>query len=159
MTQLEFCRVYDEQAIAHAHAGESTNIPGVGDHVYVPDERESSVYVYVKVAGRRFFYDEQGHLTTVRLSCYELLNEEELLSNRGRSGHQGGVPLNTALDFYRPSADALTLIPLFCCPRCASVLTVHQPDPELPDCLLATCDDCTSWYLTNSSGSELSPIR
>ena len=50
-------------------------------------------------------------------------------------------------------------VPLSCCPRCGCSLTLHQPDPELADRLLATCDDCKSWYLTNPSGAVLSPVR
>jgi hypothetical protein len=43
----------------------------------------------------------------------------------------------------------------FCCPNCESSLTLHQPDPELPERLLATCDDCKSWYVTGPPGREL----
>ncbi len=46
----------------------------------------------------------------------------------------------------------------FCCPQCESFLTLHQPDPELPDRLLATCEDCKSWYLTAPKGNSLIPI-
>jgi len=42
-----------------------------------------------------------------------------------------------------------------CCPRCECNLTLHQPDPELADQLLATCDECKSWFLTNSEGVGL----
>lgn len=44
------------------------------------------------------------------------------------------------------------------CPRCESSLSIHQPDTELPDRLLATCDECKSWFLANSDGSVLVPI-
>lgn len=33
------------------------------------------------------------------------------------------------------------------CERCEAPLTLHQPDPDLPDRLLSTCDDCKSWYV------------
>ena len=33
-----------------------------------------------------------------------------------------------------------------CC-DCKKELTVHQPDEERPDQLLATCDHCGAWYL------------
>lgn len=46
-----------------------------------------------------------------------------------------------------------------CCPRCENSLTLHQPDPELPNRLLATCDECKSWFLANSNGVPLAPIR
>jgi hypothetical protein len=45
-----------------------------------------------------------------------------------------------------------------CCPRCEYSLTLHQPDPELPDRLLATCDECKAWFLTDSDGVKLIAI-
>jgi hypothetical protein len=45
-----------------------------------------------------------------------------------------------------------------CCPSCESPLAFHQPDPELTDRLLATCDECKSWYVTDTRGSQLIPI-
>jgi hypothetical protein len=44
----------------------------VGDLVYVPDDKDSGVYAYVKVASRRFYYSQAGELTMIRLAC-ELL--------------------------------------------------------------------------------------
>ena len=35
----------------------------------------------------------------------------------------------------------------FACPNCAEGLTLHQPDEELPDRLLGTCDGCKTWVL------------
>jgi hypothetical protein len=46
----------------------------------------------------------------------------------------------------------------FCCPRCEFSLTFHQPDPDLPDRLLATCDECKSWFLANNDGTILVPV-
>lgn len=46
-----------------------------------------------------------------------------------------------------------------CCPHCEYRLTLHQPDPELPNRLLATCDECKSWFLTDSVGAKLVVIR
>ena len=45
-----------------------------------------------------------------------------------------------------------------CCPRCENSLTMHQPDPQLPDRLLATCDDCKSWFLATGEGVDLTPL-
>jgi hypothetical protein len=45
-----------------------------------------------------------------------------------------------------------------CCPACESSLTLHQPDPELPDRLLAVCEECRAWYLATSEGSSLTKI-
>jgi hypothetical protein len=42
-----------------------------------------------------------------------------------------------------------------CCPRCEAGLTLHQPDPELPDRLLATCDECKAWFITRADAIEL----
>jgi hypothetical protein len=44
------------------------------------------------------------------------------------------------------------------CPQCGSPLTLNQPDPELANRLLGTCDDCKSWYVTNRKGTNLTPI-
>jgi uncharacterized protein YbaR (Trm112 family) len=33
------------------------------------------------------------------------------------------------------------------CPRCRENLFVHQPDPEMPERLLGTCEACKSWYV------------
>jgi len=59
---------------------------------------------------------------------------------------------------WRPSDQVAPESLAICCPNCEYALTLHQPDPELPDRLLATCDDCKSWYLTNPNGTELSPL-
>jgi hypothetical protein len=47
---------------------------------------------------------------------------------------------------------------LLCCPRCENGLTLHQPDPQLADRLLATCEDCKSWYLTDGNGDSLKSV-
>lgn len=42
------------------------------------------------------------------------------------------------------------------CPRCRSPLDLHQPDPDRPDRLLATCGGCGAWYLPgHAAGGEL----
>jgi hypothetical protein len=33
------------------------------------------------------------------------------------------------------------------CPGCGSALDFHQPDPRLPLRLLATCPNCSGWYI------------
>jgi hypothetical protein len=33
------------------------------------------------------------------------------------------------------------------CLDCDCELILHQPDPDLPDRLLGTCDACKSWFL------------
>jgi hypothetical protein len=45
-----------------------------------------------------------------------------------------------------------------CCPECENPLTLHQPDEELADRLLATCEVCKSWFLANANASVLTPI-
>jgi hypothetical protein len=42
--------------------------------------------------------------------------------------------------------------PVLHCPRCQCLLVLHQPDPELWDRLLATCEKCKSWFLANHRG-------
>jgi hypothetical protein len=57
-------------------------------------------------------------------------------------------------DSEQSESDMLTV----CCPQCQNPLTLHQPDEELADRLLATCEDCKSWYLTDGHASVLTPI-
>jgi hypothetical protein len=33
------------------------------------------------------------------------------------------------------------------CPSCHEDLTLHQPDPQLPERLLGTCAECHAWFL------------
>jgi hypothetical protein len=57
-------------------------------------------------------------------------------------------------DQYDPDVPILS----FCCSECEFSLTLHQPDPELPDRFIATCDECKAWYLATSEGSSLTKI-
>jgi hypothetical protein len=41
-----------------------------------------------------------------------------------------------------------------CCPRCKHVLDLHQPDENLPNRLLATCDSCLRWYCLFGTGED-----
>lgn len=59
---------------------------------------------------------------------------------------------------WRHSEDFTPTSLSICCPRCEYSLTLHQPDAELPDRLLATCDDCKAWFLADSDGVVLIPI-
>ncbi len=40
------------------------------------------------------------------------------------------------------------------CRACGAPLDVCQPDPNLPDRFLATCPDCLSWFLVESTGDQ-----
>jgi hypothetical protein len=42
------------------------------------------------------------------------------------------------------------------CLACDCELILHQPDPDLPDRLLGTCDECKSWFLIE--GVECMPV-
>lgn len=33
------------------------------------------------------------------------------------------------------------------CRKCGSDLTLHQPDTEMPERILGTCDECKTWYV------------
>src|SRR5271166_1436500 len=33
------------------------------------------------------------------------------------------------------------------CRDCGGDLSLHQPDPEIPERILGTCDECKTWYL------------
>jgi hypothetical protein len=41
------------------------------------------------------------------------------------------------------------------CLRCQSILTIHQPDVDLPDRLLGTCRECRCWFLVNAGSGIL----
>jgi hypothetical protein len=47
------------------------------------------------------------------------------------------------------SAPILDYLSLPTCPSCEETLSLHIPDPQLPDRMLAVCEDCKSWYLLN----------
>jgi uncharacterized protein YbaR (Trm112 family) len=71
--------------------------------------------------------------------------------------HQGHSIMSAIFEWQnaaQPDTDMLTV----CCPQCESPLTLHQPDEELAERLLATCEDCKSWFLANSDVSVLTPI-
>ncbi len=54
--------------------------------------------------------------------------------------------------YWQESDQSASTVLTLTCPHCEFPLTLHQPDPDLPDRLLATCDDCKSWFLANSQG-------
>jgi hypothetical protein len=62
------------------------------------------------------------------------------------------VPMRDSMEshdtrrWFMPEPDSIEGSPLVC-RRCASDLTLHQPDPEMPERLLGTCGDCKTWYL------------
>ena len=37
------------------------------------------------------------------------------------------------------------------CGRCETPLAFHQPEPRTPEHILATCEECDSWYLLDVS--------
>lgn len=39
------------------------------------------------------------------------------------------------------------------CLNCRNTLNVHQPDAQMPDRMLATCDDCKAWHLVDADPS------
>ena len=67
--------------------------------------------------------------------------------------------MNIALAVTNDRTTFQTLVSTTCCPSCGCLLTLHQPDLELPDRLLATCDDCKSWYLTIPERGTLRSIQ
>ena len=54
----------------------------------------------------------------------------------------------------QPSSESLGMS----CPRCEGWLTLHQPDADLPDRLLATCSECKSWFLASSDATALARL-
>jgi len=69
MTQVEFWQEKADRVFANIQVSDQGTIPSVGDLVYIPDEKDSGVYAYVKVVSRRFYYSQRGDLTMIRLSC------------------------------------------------------------------------------------------
>ena len=69
MTQLEFWDQKADGVVANIRLREPGILPSVGDLVYVPDEKDSGVYAYVKVLYRRFYYSQSGELIMIRLAC------------------------------------------------------------------------------------------
>ena len=62
--------------------------------------------------------------------------------------------ISLALDRIHPSRvsdDAAGMA----CPRCHACLSIHQPDQELPDRLLGTCDECRTWFLINAASGVI----
>jgi hypothetical protein len=48
--------------------------------------------------------------------------------------------------------------PFPACPRCGSHLDLHQPQPNLPDRLLGTCDSCDLWAVIEVGRDGLKTI-
>jgi hypothetical protein len=38
-------------------------------------------------------------------------------------------------------------------------MTLHQPDPDLTERLLATCEECKAWYLAIPKGETFQTLR
>lgn len=47
------------------------------------------------------------------------------------------------------------------CRKCWSDLILHQPDPQMPEQILGTCDECKTWYLFDGDLKcvEIAPRR
>jgi hypothetical protein len=43
----------------------------------------------------------------------------------------------------------------FSCPHCGELLSLHLPDPQLSERMLATCEECKSWYLLDRVGCRI----
>lgn len=72
MTQLEFWHEHADRVVANITVRDQFAVPSAGDLVYVPDEKDSGVYAYVRVLSRRFYYSQAGELTMIRLACEPL---------------------------------------------------------------------------------------
>jgi hypothetical protein len=72
--RIDFCRAKSGALVAHAQVGEPSEIPWVGDLVYAPCSEDSGVYAYLRVSGRQFYYDQQGRLSMVRMTCEDPLS-------------------------------------------------------------------------------------
>lgn len=61
----------------------------------------------------------------------------------------------SAVYFWQESDGSATNELGICCPHCEDRLVLHQPDPDLPNRLLATCNDCKAWFLTDENAESL----
>lgn len=59
-----------------------------------------------------------------------------------------------ALEFRRLGAAPQDLA-VFRCLTCQVLLTIHQPDVNLPDRLLGTCPECRCWFLVDAGSGIL----
>jgi hypothetical protein len=41
------------------------------------------------------------------------------------------------------------------CPCCGRSLALHQPDPDRPDRLMATCNGCRTWFIINTATGRM----
>jgi hypothetical protein len=44
------------------------------------------------------------------------------------------------------------------CPACESLLERHQPDPDQPGRLLATCGKCSEWFLIDEDAGIIAQL-
>jgi hypothetical protein len=69
MISIEFRQEKTGSPVALVPTGDPATIPSVGDLVFVPDSEAPWIYAYFQVLRRQFFYDQQGALTMVSLTC------------------------------------------------------------------------------------------
>ena len=58
--------------------------------------------------------------------------------------------------YSRQSNEFIAGEAIYACPGCENDLTIHQPDLDLWDRLLATCDECKSWFVLEAG--RLDPV-
>jgi hypothetical protein len=44
------------------------------------------------------------------------------------------------------------------CPDCQGPMMIHQPDEDLPDRLIGTCESCTVWFLIAASAKLMARL-
>jgi hypothetical protein len=88
---------------------------------------------------------------------HDAFDSQDQCASARMSNDGGSSPMSEIL-FWRESDEIAAGQAAICCPQCENSLALHQPDPELPNRLLATCDDCKSWFLTDSDGVTLVAI-
>ena len=89
MARLEFRNRETGRLIARAELGVSWIIPAAGDVIYAPSAEDTGVYSHQRVAGRQFFYDQQGHLSLVALECIEVPSQPVAVPSRRDDGLAG----------------------------------------------------------------------
>jgi hypothetical protein len=81
-------------------------------------------------------------------------------AGRSPTAHEANEEVNVKQALGAPNGCDGSLsdhLPILC-QNCGYALTLHQPDPELPERLLGSCAECKCWYLTNPRGATLTLI-
>jgi hypothetical protein len=72
MPRLCFRHQETARLIAEVESEQAVVIPVAEDRIYAPSADNPGVYAQFRIAGREFFFDQQGALALINLECVEL---------------------------------------------------------------------------------------